>query len=344
MLLTTLLAIGTTQEPGVEPMKWVGEVKAFAYFASPACLPQENTYKFYAVRKQFEDGSTVTLVRTVPIDLPNATPPTRSEGIIERDREGVATYIATRRTQDFLDFTCQSEFTLDPKKGVLVGSGSNASVVSKDVVLPDPKAYVLDPLEALAFDPLVSRSAGWLLPSGTYGAIDPRSKGVGLQYVFQSSVPCAFNLAGQREMFRSVRVVSRWIGSSLRIPPGTVGNLLYRADGRFAAYIPHFFQPPGLPSSVWSREIRGGQQARRQIGTPPFPLSGKLAREWEDGERLGANLPEGMHPFSEVIVPATVSSKEKAALLSAIPDRPKAKSTDAKSELSGTSAPPVAVP
>lgn len=328
MLLSTMLGVAALLDQ--EPMKWTGEVQAFAYYLAQECRPIDRVFTGYAVRKSFEDGTSVTLVRSAPAAHPGARAGSISQGIIERDPTGAATYISSRLTMGSSDgFTCGTEFKLDPKRGVLIGWGHHGVERATDLPLPDRKAYILDPLEAIAFGAQTGSSA-WLLPEATYAFVDRRAPAVGLRYTLLPATPVAFELAGKREMFRRFTVVRQWIGSTIAIRPEAAGNLLFHEDGSFAAYSPIWVGPERLPSTVfWDGDHTAPKRHTAQLVPPEFAREGKLRKLWEEGM--------SQSPTEPFWVPTTVSSGEREALLRMIPDRPKAQPNETSDKPRDTS-------
>jgi hypothetical protein len=65
MFLPLLLG---TQTPTTQPTEphWTGEVYAFATYINLDLRPEEQVSTVFVARKTYEDGATVTYVRTVP--------------------------------------------------------------------------------------------------------------------------------------------------------------------------------------------------------------------------------------------------------------------------------------
>ena len=310
-----MLLITLSLNPQTAPPSWTGEAKAFAVYLTSELLPNERVGTVYVARRTNLDGSTITLVKTVPLDnYPTARLESVGEGIIERDRAGSATHVATRTQLRGNSLLGQSEFKIDAKKGILTGWGSDGGPTASDLTLPDPADYFLDPTEALAFGSKADLNVGWLLPVGTFSAVD-RTRTVGLRYDFRQVQDQAVDLAGKREMFHVVNIVRNWIGSSIAHRPEPAGNLYFHYDGSLAAYVPLYGVEAIAGRTIWAGGWGKGDQT---VKPPPFQLNGKLAELWNSSTAHQSNL---FAPCC-ILVPAPVTAGERAELLAALAPPP----------------------
>lgn len=329
-----------------EPMRWTGEVRAFAYFASPECLPEERLATVYVARKIFEDGSTVTIVRNVPSDRhPTLRSGMAGEGLIERDPSGLVVRLdaytelrphggsysvsgthmgrngggtwhasAKRAAQPNPVTLSRLALQIDPKTEMLAGSWQN-SVTTARLEFSQPRSYWLDPLEAVAFGSPASMTAGWLLPSGAASAIENRSRVVGMMLAPTLKSPYPLEMDGVRELFRRIDLTAVYPGAQKAFPPPPPGALLFHMDGRLAAYVPSIAIMDS-PGTVFADGF-SIKSEKRPIAAPPVALKGKLKDLWDKGIDIRQ---DHMASFG-LFVPAPVSPGERQALMSAIGER-----------------------
>lgn len=300
-------------------MPWTGDVKAFSYYVTAECLPQERLAVVYVARKRYEDGSTVTVVQNIPIDsLPALRSGTTGYGRIERDRNGVANRVVVRVAyRGDGPTTNDSEFLPDPRSGALVGRGTGPMGTARGLVLPARGSYLLDPLEALAFGSKLTTGSTWLFPTGILGDEAPMTS-IGLRFSFSAPRPFAVELSGRREMFQRMSVVEQCASPRMAYADArNVGEILYHSDGSLAAFCPNVSLHVGTFPSDVSLAGTYGKSGSRPVAPPPFKLKGKMAEAWKQGlpvnsDRLTVN------GFTSVFVPSSITAGEKASILANI--------------------------
>lgn len=306
----------------VEEPTWTGEVKAFAYYLTPELLPREHIATVFVGRKRYGDGSTVSAVRVVPLDnMPTARAARVGEGWIERDRNGGTVRVETKVISRFDGKPiAEAAFKFDPKKNVLIGSGSHLRGSEPKVALADRNLF-LCPLEAVAFGPPTSLATGWSFAGGPYGYVDAKASAVGMRYLFGMPHTFAFELNGNREAFRRIDLIRQYLGAAYEEPQKLAGALLFHTDGRLAALVPslgqNFFdydQLPGMPGWFGSWTKSGA----RPIAPPPFELKGKLAEMWKRGLRENGSDGLGASFARSLYIPISVSAQDRVIVLASI--------------------------
>lgn len=311
-----------------EPMKWVGEVKAFDFYTSRECLPQQRLLTIYAARKLFEDGSTVTIVRAVPSARAGLPPMYFGGGRIERDATNTVTRMASGgrfvnlpglHSPNDLE-SWDSDATLDPKRGVLQGrcTTSDKALTGCKIAFPASSEYLLDPIEALAFPDGKGLAAGWLMPSPFSSIMDPKQHSVAIQMVLGPPTRRSCEFRRKRQFFRVVDIQSFLVGSSERTYLDPAGTLLFHDDGSLAAYFPRIGGWWRLPSSIYHYGPFG-PSGTQMPELPPFALTGKLKEMW-DNRATHDVLPH------QVLVPSPVSASKRNEILAMIEDRTKPES------------------
>lgn len=336
-----------------DDMQWTGAVKAFAYYAGPACRAQDRVATVYVARKTFEDGSTITLVRNVPNDAaPHLRAAMLGNGRVERDRSGGVVRLdsytelrphggsysyyepvygkgSTGSQKGYVDRAPQPNpvtldrrrLQLDPKSGLLRGSWE-AGGGSGSIELSGPRGFWLDRLEAVAFGSPATLAAGWRFAEGYPGDVGHRSQSAGTLVRANDRGWYPVELAGQRTRLRRIDLIVFYPDNGETMPTFTGDTLLLGADGGVAAYV------PGTaiigPSYVgWDGYV--SENVLPDI-LPPSWLKGKLKEEWDRGldprlDRLGQG---------GVFLPTAVSSGTTRELMDAIggQDRPEPETPD----------------
>lgn len=302
MLLTTLLGFVAAQEP----MKWTGEVRAFATYASPLLLPEERLNTVYVARKMYEDGTSTTVVRTVKANTPAAFfSANTGEGRIERNRKGLATRYARNlftRIPAGEQAGHSSYSSLDHPH---LQSGAAVAAMRREADLiamlkPAKDArVVIDPLEALAFPETRAEDGSWKLPMPALSAMTPvdviNLRPLGVQQIRLGPG------------IRALNVVALFWHQGLVVPAGPqnpewapAGYLLYRPSGSLAAFLPiNYASPnPSLPLFVDTAQSRRFLHPSEVWGIPFDSSRG-------------------------VIVPTAVSPADRSAVLESIKQAPK---------------------
>lgn len=291
MLLSTLLGIAAFQTQ--EPLRWVGEARAFAIYLDETLTPFERLGTAYVARKRYEDGSSVTTVRVTPTPQPI---PVHlfwyGGGRIERDSSGRATRIVA--SQDRIPTVDPQgrrwpgiqvsayDFKVSPEEpdGPLRGRAYQPETPDHSLVLTDRSRYLLDPLEGIAFGPNPRAGGFWSFPNPYLNTLPTQSTNSGSRWWLRPGLQTALNLGAREksELFNPVRMIREWVGSP-KAPSATVaGTLLYRLDGTLAAFIP-MQAMDNLPSMAgwagnYSRPTvprKAGTESAPSINFPPTP-------------------------------------------------------------------------
>ena len=236
------------------PQAWVGKAKAFAVYLSESCMPQERLGTAYAVRKVFEDGSTVTVVKVVP--NPQRAMPIEmywfGGGRMERDAKGRATKIDSRLDglggtdpqgrpyTPTVIYDARLKVSEEAPDGPLEGDVAAFHGAGARLRLHDRTRYLLDPLEAIAFGPSALQGGAWLFPNSplAHPKFDRSAPGSRWTLKRDFQVALAFDGDETPRVYNPVRLVRQWVGAPTSSPEKNAGTLLYRLDGSLAAYVP----------------------------------------------------------------------------------------------------------